>query len=192
MERIEKETLNIEKCRAELRRNQEKGVVAIFLCGLLQVPLFGLIHILLAIAFSFDLPVWAVLLLWLLPALFFVVAVILAIRELAWIEKAPFILVEDTLSGSNEIATERKSHRPPHTYITYHWEFYFAEHGRYGTTGEIAPWSVHHMSAKDLLRCSERGDKFYLLLDGQVKKEQTPQILRIYPCRFFTRQGESL
>lgn len=199
MERIERERFDLEKCRAELLCNLKNDFLA--LLGLAASIILPLIVTTLLFAIALRPGTTAIILgsitavFWLLPIAILIGAVIFGIKTRSWIKNTSFFIVEDTLSNAHEIATEIKNRRrgafaDPH--FTYHWEFYFSEHGMYKTTQKIAPWSKSYcMTSKDLYRSSSPGDKFYLLLGEQSKKGEKPNIILVYPCKYFQWQGET-
>lgn len=198
MKNVEKEPVNLEKCRMELLGKLKEDLFTL-LCFALAIALpLGVTSILFAIALrpgtAATVLGWFTAVLWLLPIAILIGAVVFGCKTWSWIKKATFSVAEDTLSNAHEIATEIKNHRrgafaDPH--FTYHWEFYFSEHGMYKTTQKIAPWSKSYcMTSKDLYRSSSPGDKFYLLLDEQNEKGEKPGIILVYPCKFFQWQGE--
>lgn len=190
MKMIDKESLNMEKCRQDLLYGL-KGEWFPNLVFFLSVTMMtGFLYLIGGLAFaSSDILRRIIALLWLIPAGYFIGYVTYAVRKWLWITKTPFSVVEDTLCGTEAIMRDRGACKPP---ILRHWEIHFSGHGVYKTTLSHATWSRkgNRMNCSALANSSDTGDKFYLLLDERSKKGEKPKIILSYPCKYFQWQGE--
>lgn len=202
MEKIEKEILTMEKCRAELLFRL-KHVLSSYLFDFISSALVvGVISFYLAIGIAMDPSAanlrWVIAALWLIPAPYFVGPAIYGIWKWIRIAKTPFTVVEDTLSGTDTVTSSSAGgfHIPwkrsaAGKTLYYRWEFRFAGHGTYTTSVTHFTWkhSSFRMGPEVLKNVSQTGDKFYLVLDERVKEGQAPKILLVYPQKYFIWQG---
>lgn len=190
MKLIEKESLNIEKCRQDLLYDL-KGTYPLHLLSFFTTALLaGILYLAGPFAFeSSDVPHWVFALFWLVPAGYFAGYVTYVLRKWLWLTKAPFSVVEDTFCGAHAILRDRGSFKSP---VLRYWEIYFSEHGIFRTTMSHATWSRkgNRMNCAALVSSSNTGDRFYLLLDEQSKKDGKPKIVLAYPCKYFQWQDE--
>lgn len=194
MKMIDKDLLDMEKCRADLLFNFKgnwpfhlllTGVLAFF-AALLQF-----VGTLAALDFSEEWLVNLLPLLWLLPAGYLTVYGVRFCRKQSWIKKAKLTVAEDTFCGAEDIMRLPKTrYRALHDPILDHVEIHFAEHGMYKTTMTHGTWSKkgNRMNCSSLTDGSDAGDKYYLILDERVKEGQAPKILLAYPQKYFIWQ----
>lgn len=200
MERTDRELFNMEHCRQELLDSWKQGLLSSLLLFLAPGLLVLLIMIIVGALWQSSSVIRYVVLglLGLIPVSLLVLVAVINIDGWRQIKNMPFIMVEDTLTKAEEIATEAKRHRKYRHFtdpiIVYHWEFHFSEHGLYSTSGEEhAPWSsTYRMRSKTLMHASDAGDKFYLLLDETQSGEdrEKKRIVRIYSQKYFQWQGK--
>lgn len=198
MEKIEKEILNMEKCRAELLFRLKHTLSEYLFDFISSASVVGMISFYLAIGIAADPSAtnlrWVIAALWLIPTPYFVGPAIYGIRKWIRITKTSFAVVEDTLCGTDTVTSSSSGgfHIPWKRGATgktlyYRWKFRFAGHGTYTTSVTHFTWkhSSFRMGPEVLKNVSQTGDKFYLILDERVKEGQAPKILLAYPCKFF-------
>lgn len=192
---IDKDLLDIEKCREDLLFNMNGDLPFHLMLSAALAFFAGFMH--LGCALGLPSKGWTlrlVPLLWLIPVGYFVGYGIYMIRKWRLITKTQFSVAEDTFCGAEAIMRKPYGkYRALREPILHHWEIHFSEHGMYKTDMTHATWSKkgNRMNCSALVRGSETGDKFYLLLDERVKKGQTPKIVLAYPCKYFVWQGEN-
>ena len=189
---IDKDLLDMEKCRADLLFNYQTdwpfhllmtGVLAFF-------AIFAyFVGILAALDFSEEWLLNLLPLLWLIPAGYLTWHGARFYRKRSWIMKTQFAVAEDVFCGAEDIMRlPRTRHPTMQDLVLDRVEIHFAEHGVYKATMTHGTWSKkgNCMNCASLTDGSDAGDKFYLILDERVKEEQKPRIVLAYPCKYFT------
>lgn len=191
MKMIDKDLLDMEKCRADLWHGQ-KGNYPFYLLLLPILAFFvGVTHLACATEYAGRFSEFTrrlLPLLWLIPAAYAAGLGIYVLRKWLWIKKTPFLVVEDTFCGAEPIMYQPagKNHAFSEP-VLHHWELHFSGHGIFKTTLTHAIWSKkgNCMNCTSLVHNSHTGDSFYLILDERVKKGQAPKIVLAYPCKYF-------
>lgn len=186
MKYIDKDFLDMEKVRADLRFHKKGDWPFHVMMSVTLVFIVGPLH--LGGALGFPEKTWLVRLLpllWLIPAGYLVGLCVYILREWSWIAKTQFTVAEDTFCGAEAIMRQPYGkYRHLRGPVLHHWELHFSGHGIYKTTMAHATWSKkgNRMNCTALVKSADAGDKFYLILDGQGK------ILLSYPCKYFRWQ----
>ena len=194
MERIERESFNIENCRQDLIRSL-KNDISDYLLGFIMVALgSGGLAGCLTYYYWLRPSLWLlfiIILLGIMPIVYFIGPICYVVQKWIRIARKNYYIVEDTLCGLNATTRPRgkfhleqrqSSMREP----SIRYEFHFDVYGKCDPECSFT-WSRTFNGS--LWRSSHAGDKFYLLIyeTGRKKKKK---IACIYPQKYFIWQGE--
>ena len=186
---IDKDFLNMEKCREDLLFHAKGKWHLPVLTAITLAILVGSYHI---CVIGYPAEEWLLRLFpffWLIPVGYLAGFGIRTLRKRLWIAKTKFTVAEDTLLRTEAIMVRPhgryRSLRPDLVFD--HWEIHFSEHGTFKATMTHATWSKkgNCMNCTSLVKSAEPGDKYYLILDERVKEGQPPKIVLAYPCKYF-------